>query len=100
MRGQHHYTVKILGGMTLVGAFAFVSTAFGGRIADPSLTDKSGLLELVEAGDVFPANKGFWINDMLRELGAKCVYPPKRKKGQEHFTAQEGDETSRQANLR
>jgi hypothetical protein len=97
---QHHYTAKILGGVTPVGDFAFVSTGFGGRIADPSLTEKSGLLELVEAGDVFPADKGFLINGLLREPGAKCSYPPKRKKGQEQLTALEGDETSRQANLR
>ena len=78
---QHHYTAKILGGVTPVGAFAFVSKGFGGRIADPSLTEKSGLLELVEAGDVFPADEGFLINGLPRELGAKCSYPPKRKEG-------------------
>ena len=69
---KHGYTGKFLGGITPIGAFAYASDVYGGRITDPTLVEVSGLLDLIEKDDCIVADRGFLINDMLSKLGAQC----------------------------
>ena len=97
---KHSYTVKGLGGITPNGAAIPLSSLFPGRISDPALVEHSGFLEKVEAGDVYPADKGFLISDLLRTMGARVLYPPKKTRHKKNLDSNRVQETMRQANLR
>ena len=53
------HTVKFLIGIAPSGEIIFISKAYGGRVTDTYLTVNSGILELLEPGDVVLADKGF-----------------------------------------
>ena len=66
---KNHNTYKDLIGISPGGAIVFVSKLFPGSISDKKLTERSGLLELVENGDSIMADRGFDIQD----IQAACV---------------------------
>ena len=95
---KNHNTLKALIAVTPSGAVSFVSTLYGGCISDRELTEKSGLLNLLEPGDSVMADRGFTIADILDIRGVALNIPP--IKTQHQFTSRELTVTRRIANLR
>ena len=86
-------------GISPGGAVTFVSKLFPGSITDKELTQKSGLLDLVEKEDTIMADRGFDILDDLTPLGVKVNTPPFMR-GKQQLGTNEMIETSRIASLR
>ncbi len=94
------FTVKLLVGVAPSGEFIFVSKAFGGRVTDTYLTVNSGILQLLEPGDVVLADKGFpQIEADLNNSGAFLVMPP-FKRGERQFSDSENREGFKCSSLR
>lgn len=72
---KHHNTIKILVGIAPTGAIVFVSRAFGGRVSDKVITQRSGFLDLVEYGDLVLADRGFLISEDLAARNASLLIP-------------------------
>lgn len=58
-------TAKGFLGIALSGAPVFISDLYTGSISDKDITRQSGILELLEKGDDYMADKGFNIIDLL-----------------------------------
>ena len=68
--------VKVLFGVTPDDYIIFISMTFDGSISDNSITLKSRILDLLEAGDTFMADKGFTLsNSLLQPRGLALVLP-------------------------
>ena len=92
-------TFKCLVGIAPSGAIIFISHLFPGSMSDKHITRVSGILDLLEEGDEVMADKGFTIDDLLREKNCKLVLPHfLAKKGQ--FTMEETLHNECVANLR
>ena len=78
---KSHNTMKTLVGITPSGFFSFVSKLWSGSTSDCKLTQKSGILELIEEGDHIMADRGFAIRDLLTKRKAFLNMPPFSKKG-------------------
>jgi hypothetical protein len=92
-------TRKCLIGVTPAGAVSFISSLYSGSISDKQITNVCGILDLLEPGDLVMSDKGFLIEDMLKEKQCKLVMPNfLRAKGQ--FTADEAEVNKIIANLR
>lgn len=92
-------TFKGLIGISPAGCVTFISSLYAGSISDQSITKQCGIISCIEAGDSVMADKGFLIEQMLAESGAKLNIPPfLTKRGQ--FTKEEGEETQEIARLR
>ena len=93
-------TLKFFGAVAGNGAFTFASTAYRGRLSDPVITRLCGFLEIIHAGGIVGADKGF---DMIADFSAKrslLVIPPKAFNGQSVYTADECVDTTRIARAR
>lgn len=74
-RYKHHNTLKVLITVSPSGAVTFISGAWGGRVSDKELTLKSGLLNLVNEGDVYLVDRGFRCQEMFAAKGARLLIP-------------------------
>ena len=95
------YTIKVLVACLPAGEITYISKCFGGRTSDPQITVKSGFLELLEAGDLIMADKGFpQIKTVLDQCGKEIllVMPPFLRNGT--FSAEEVSETQKIAGVR
>lgn len=91
-------TFKGLVGVAPCGAVTFISQLYTGSISDKEITKKSGILDLLEPGDVVMADKGFTIEDMLCSVGARLIIPP--FKFAKQFSKQDCEKTQAIARLR
>lgn len=76
---KKNFTAKVLIGITPGGFISLRSDAAGGRKSDSQLTIESGLLDLLEDGDIVLADKGFpEIKTVIDASGKKVqmVMPP------------------------
>lgn len=77
---KHHNTYKALIGIMPSGAIIFVSNLWGGNTSDRCITQHSGFLDYVRPGHEIMADRGFLIQDLLLDRGAKLIIPPFTKK--------------------
>lgn len=78
---KSHNTLKGLIGIAPFGGVTFVSELWAGSISDIELTNKCGLLDLLQAGDNIMADKGFNIEEILQERGVTLNIPPFMRNG-------------------
>ena len=73
---KNHTTLKALVGITLGGAFCFISQLYTGHISDKEIVRHSGFLDQqFDNDDSVKADKGFTIEDLLPP-GIKLNIPP------------------------
>ncbi len=58
------------------GAVTFISEVYTGTMSDIEITKLCGIIDLIEPGDSAMADKGFLVEKMLTEKGAKLNIPP------------------------
>lgn len=91
---KHHNTLKYLIGITPTGSVSFMSKAYGGRTSDKVVTQRSGLLDLLEYGDLVLADRGFLVEEDITARNCRLKIPAfTRGKAQ---LSQKDVETSRQ----
>ena len=72
---QEQNTLKVLIGIAPTGAITFTSKAWTGGVSDKVTTQKCGLLDHLEYGDVILADQGFIVHDELALVGARLEMP-------------------------
>ena len=92
-------TIKFLIAVTPCGAICFLSKLWGGRASDRCITMNSGLLELLENGDVILADRGFTISDDVSLHGAKLEIPAFTT-GKKQLNLKEVEESKRLSKVR
>ena len=95
---KNRTTLKGLIGVAPNGLVMFVSPLYTGSISDKEITKISGILPLLEPGNEVMADKGFLIEDLLSDVGAKLIIPPFKHSAQ--FTREETEKTQAIARLR
>ncbi|CAN7948994.1 unnamed protein product [Ixodes pacificus] len=94
------FTLKFLVGITPSGYITFISDVFGGRSSDTYIIANSGLINLLEPGDMVMADKGFpHVKCDLESKDVKLVMPPFAKDNQQ-FTEAETKKTYKVASHR
>ena len=98
---KSHVTYNGLLGIAPSGAITFVSQLFDGSISDKEIVRKSGFLQkyLWDAGDSVMADRGFLIEDDLKQFGVNLNIPAFLD-GREQFTAAELKESQTIASVR
>ena len=74
---KRHNTVKFLIAVSPAGTtcISFISQCWGGCVSDKFLTQQSGVLHLLDPGDIVLADRGFDIAEDVRLFGAKLEIP-------------------------
>ncbi|XP_069108752.1 uncharacterized protein [Argopecten irradians] len=96
---KHNNTIKFLVSITPTGAISYLSKAFGGRVSDKVITQRSGYLDKLYHGDQVLADRGFLIAEDLANRGATLVIPAFTK-GKSQLSAREIAVTRKIAHVR
>ena len=72
---KHHNTWKVLVGVTPNGQVSYLSDLLGGRVSDKQITQESGVLDLLDAGDNVMVDRGFHISNIVPN-GVSVNMPP------------------------
>ena len=96
---KKHNTAKFLIAIAPNGMITFLSKAWGGRATDVHITRESGFYNLIDAGDIVLADRGFVIKEDLLLRGARLEIPPPSK-GKEQQTPDNVAKTKKIANAR
>lgn len=99
---SHYYasnTVKYLVATAPSGMVMFISEAYGGKCSDRFITQNSGFLDHLRAGDEVMGDRGFTIRDLLEERNVRLVLPAFTRK-QSQLTNEQVTRTRRIANVR
>lgn len=89
---KHHTTAKVLIGVAPSGGAIFVSDCFEGAVSDREIVVQSGFLDQINGNDLVLADRGFTIDDLLAEKGARLNIPPFLK-GRPNFSLAETKKT-------
>lgn len=98
---KSHVTYKGLVGISPSGAITFVSQLFDGSISDKAIVKQSGFLQKCfwNEGDSVMADRGFLIEDDLKQYGVKLNIPAFLK-GRDQLTSAEVKESQTIASVR
>ncbi|XP_049459235.1 uncharacterized protein LOC125905337 [Epinephelus fuscoguttatus] len=77
---KSHNTVKFLIGISPTGAVTFLSKAWGGRASNKVITQQSGLIDVLEQGNVVLADRGFNFPEYFATKGVRLLVPSTRGK--------------------
>jgi hypothetical protein len=94
---KHRNTLKALIGVAPNGVVTFASKLYPGSVSDKKITEHSGILSALNAGDLVLADKGFLVADILLH-GVSLNLPPFLTTPQ--FTPEEAVRTRTIANAR
>lgn len=72
---KSHNTIKFLIAVSPTGAVTFVSKTWGGRASDKVITQSSGLIDLLEEGDIVLADRGFNFPQYFSPKGVQLLIP-------------------------
>uniref|UniRef100_A0A8C6UA01 Uncharacterized protein n=1 Tax=Neogobius melanostomus TaxID=47308 RepID=A0A8C6UA01_9GOBI len=81
---SHYYasnTVKYLVAVSPSGVIMFISDAYGGKCSDRYITQNSGFLDYLRAGDEVMGDRGFTVRDLLEEHRVNLIIPAFTRKG-------------------
>lgn len=96
---KSHNTMKYLIGVTPQGTVSFISHGWGGRTSDKCITEQSGFLNKIEAGDLILADRGFDVHDSIGLQQGELKIPAFTK-GKNQLDSVEIEETRRLAAVR
>ena len=96
---KNNTTLKCLVGISPSGGVSFLSDTYEGSISDKQIVIRSGLVNLLQPGDLVIADRGFLIKDILQEHKVDLNIPPFLGK-RDRLTAQEEIQTKRIARVR
>lgn len=69
---KFHNTIKFLVGISPTGSITFL---WGGRASDKTITKSSGLIDLLEGGDIVMADRGFSFPEYFAAKGVQLLIP-------------------------
>lgn len=78
---KHHDTLKFLIGITVCGSICFISDAFVGSTSDKEVVVQCGILNKLRDGDVVLSDRGFTVDNEVRQVGAYLVTPSFKGRG-------------------
>lgn len=96
---KHATTIKYLIGITPQGLVSFISKGYGGRASDKSVTETSGFLDNLLSGDVVMADRGFLIEEEIKNRSAELQIPALTK-GKSQLHPLDIEATRKIANVR
>ncbi|XP_056102492.1 uncharacterized protein LOC130081820 [Rhinichthys klamathensis goyatoka] len=96
---KSHNTIKFLVGISPTGSITFLSQSWGGRASDKTITKSSGLIDLLEEGDIVMADRGFSFPEYFAAKGVQLLIPASTR-GKTQLSGQEVSVSRQMSRLR